>query len=117
MLPVPIIPKIMLAYWAQAYSALTTQVLKESLRLYPTAGIGFSQDAPPGCVLSRYRIPPGTTLWVSFYETLHATVCDSATQRLSATYVEQKITQKWCQMYTLCQLVIYYQSVRAMDIA
>ena len=43
-----------------------SQVLKESLRLYPTAGIGFTKEAPQGCVLSGYHIPHGTTLWVSF---------------------------------------------------
>ena len=41
------------------------QVLKESLRLYPTAGIGFTKEAPEECILSGYHIPQGTTLWVS----------------------------------------------------
>lgn len=43
------------------------QVLKESLRLYPTAGIGFTKEAPQGCVLSGYHIPHGTTLWGAAY--------------------------------------------------
>ena len=46
------------------------QVLKESLRLYPTAGIGFTKEAPEECILSGYCIPQGTTLWVSVLKTL-----------------------------------------------
>ena len=52
-------------------TAILIQVLKESLRLYPTAGIGFTKEAPKECTLSGYQIPQGTTLWVSGLETYH----------------------------------------------
>lgn len=47
---------------------VAVQVLKETLRLYPTAGIGFTKEAPHGCVLSGYHIPQGATLWVSLHQ-------------------------------------------------
>ena len=50
------------------------QVLKESLRLYPTAGIGFTKEAPEDCTLSGYHIPQGTTLWVSVLKTSTITI-------------------------------------------
>ena len=54
--------------FTRLHNLICMQVLKESLRLYPTAGIGFTKEAPRDCVLSDYHIPQGTPLWVSLHK-------------------------------------------------
>lgn len=49
----------------------STQVLKESLRMFPVAATGLSRCTDEDCVLGGYHIPAGTEVQVRLVPCFH----------------------------------------------